>query len=277
MSGTCICFGFFFVLTLPALKPFSSEAQVCIFDARTQTVWKTSKPCQVGLHCIEVLSYEYPYVRGISHLSASFCHFVSVKLATSTIRVKGSKQSSTWSRYRWHSTMKTLHDVTWRNMVHDVTISHLTHCDGIWRHDIFSRWGGWVRFRKPCTTRNNKATAKSLSNGTCFLRLSQNIDTTISSYAMHITSSLSCFQHVRNPLIFHSFAPRENVVCNWEIFGNILQIKWVFTRYLKEICSLVPNLHFSFNIFHIWCSLSYLMPKMQDMFGRCGRGWVQAA
>ena len=53
-------------------------------------VLKPSKPCHVGIHLKAFTEYsdEYPYAR-VSVISQLFlCHFILVKLAVSSIRVK---------------------------------------------------------------------------------------------------------------------------------------------------------------------------------------------
>ena len=47
-----------------------------------------------------------------------------------------------------------------------------------------------------------------------------------------------------NPFTLTSSSP--NIVCCFHTFGNNLEIKRKFTKYLKEICSLASDKHFSF-------------------------------
>ena len=72
------------------LNSSNSEATF-VQKIRGKNFRKTSKPCQVGMHEIapadRVLSDEYPYRQGFSHLSDFLHHFALANLATSSRRV----------------------------------------------------------------------------------------------------------------------------------------------------------------------------------------------
>ena len=77
---------FLAILTLPMLRLLSSITQ------DSKDFWKTSKPCHVGTHW-KALADEYPYARVSVIFHVFLHHFVSAKLATSSIRVRVSPLS----------------------------------------------------------------------------------------------------------------------------------------------------------------------------------------
>ena len=73
-------------LTLPILRLLSSKAQGC------KVFWKTSKPCQVGIHRIDLAEY-YWMITILSRIQSffNFCIILCCKNSTSNIGVNHGK------------------------------------------------------------------------------------------------------------------------------------------------------------------------------------------
>ena len=71
-------------LTLPMLRLFLSKAQRCKY------FWKPSKPCHFGTHWKALAEYSQmsTHLPGFQSFFSFLHHFVSTKIATSSVRVK---------------------------------------------------------------------------------------------------------------------------------------------------------------------------------------------
>ena len=78
-------------VNLPMLRLLSSEAQ------GRNYFWKTSKPCHVGIHGTTFTEYSQMCTR-VPKFQLFLHHFVTAKLATSSIRVKPSNAEATFVR-----------------------------------------------------------------------------------------------------------------------------------------------------------------------------------
>ena len=68
----------------------------------------------------------------------------------------------------------------------------------------------------------------------------------------------------------------ESIVCYSHIFGNNLEIKLKFTKYLKESCCLTSDRHFSFKCFLENAFVSKIFPKLSGLFWPlCQCKWVK--